>query len=106
MIFRGRRIEIRLQHTGERSNTPMRTVRFKRLSATRRAGAQAYATKPPRVRTRTPVRRTTPSPCCNHQSMMFGKTTCRDRPSGWLSGVSSPGIESAAILGKGELHLS
>ena len=32
MIIRGKRIEIRLQHTGERSNTPMCAVRFKRLS--------------------------------------------------------------------------
>lgn len=28
------------------------------------------SSSPFRARTRTPVRRTTPNPCCNHQSMM------------------------------------
>ena len=38
--------------------------------AVRRAGAQAYAMKPPKAMTRIPVRRRRPDPCCNHQSMM------------------------------------
>ena len=40
MIFSGNRIEIRLQHTGEKSNTPTRNVRFKRLSGNASGGSE------------------------------------------------------------------
>ena len=45
-----------------------------------REGAQAYAMKPPRARTRTPVRRITPDPCCNHQSMIARACPMASRP--------------------------
>jgi hypothetical protein len=39
MIISGKRIEIRLQHTGEKPNTPVRAVRFKRLSGNASGGS-------------------------------------------------------------------
>ena len=39
MIFNSRRIEIRIQHAGDKPNTPTRAVRFKRLSGNASGGS-------------------------------------------------------------------
>ena len=39
MVFNGKRIEIRIQHIGERSNIPTCAFRFKRLSGNASGGS-------------------------------------------------------------------